>query len=82
MSPSTRNGLLCGLLLATTYWLGGPRDAGVFAIFIVGLFLALGNLFGGWGERLVTGVTASSLLAAAIGLHTVVILRVLPMLSH
>jgi hypothetical protein len=81
MPPSTRNGFLCGLLLVSTYWLGGTREAGVCAVLIVGLLLALGSLLGGWGERLVAGVTASGMLAAAISLRIIVISGVLPMLS-
>ena len=74
MPSATRNGLLYGLLLATTYWLSGPQVTGVIVALAAGLYLALGDLFGGWWARTVTGLTASSLLAAAIGLHTVILL--------
>jgi hypothetical protein len=81
MPSATRNGLLCGLLLAATYWLAGPPATGVIVALVAGLYLALGDSLGGWWARLVAGLTASCFLSAAVGLHAVITSTFFPLLS-
>lgn len=69
MPPVTRNGVLCGFLLAAAYWMMGPIAAGTLVALAAGVFVALGDMMGGWRAGLISGLTASAIMTGTIGLN-------------